>query len=79
MNVKGKDPLTGFGKIRCFDEIPDQSHIRYCRYYRGAYGHPEGFTSGETVIATMLHTEGENSNDVQYVWENIDININQKH
>ena len=64
----GEDRLTSFGKIRGRDEIPDQSEIRYCRYYRGTYGHPERFTNREAVDDTVLDTKGGNSHDVYDVW-----------
>ena len=59
-----EDRLTSFGKIRCLDKIPDQSEIRYCGYYRGAYGHPECLTNSEAVVDTVLDTKSGNSHDV---------------
>lgn len=59
-----EDRLTSFGKIRCCDIIPDQSEIRYCGYYCGAYGHPECFTSSEAVVDTVHDSKGGNSHDV---------------
>ena len=55
---------TSFGEVRRCDEIPDQSQIRYCRYDRRAYGHPERFADSEAVIETMLDTEGNNGDDI---------------
>lgn len=56
--------LTSFGKIRRCDIIPDQSEIRYCGYYCGAYGHPECLTSSEAIVAIVQDTKGSNSHDV---------------
>jgi hypothetical protein len=58
---------TGFIKVRCCDEIPDQSQICYCGHDGRAYGHPERFTISEAVVEAMLDGEGNDGDDIEYV------------